>query len=270
MEIPRWRTKFAAGGRTVLGVSDGSFIMTEGFMNVPGYQAQFEDGGGEAALPIASFVVPGDTTVLIDAGVGPFESRTLRGGALLDELAAAGVRPADIDLIALSHLHLDHDGWLARPDGEPVFANATVHVGRADYECFVTDDDSTLHPRLRMAPHLKETLSTLLDAGRVVLLDDTTEIAPGVVALPAPGHTPGHMIFAVGNRDERLLILGDAMYCPGQLTDVDLTAMHDVDPVAARRTRELIQREAEAHGTSAVGCHFPGLHAARVLGGVLG
>jgi hypothetical protein len=43
--------------------------------------------------------------------------------------------------------------------------------------------------------------------------------------------------------------------------------MHDVDPVLARRSRELIQREVERHGTDAVGCHFPGLRAARVVGG---
>jgi hypothetical protein len=59
------------------------------------------------------------------------------------------------------------------------------------------------------------------------------------------------------------------MYCPAQLTDADLTAMHDVNPVLARRSRELLQRELEVHETSAVGCHFPGLHAARVLGGTV-
>jgi hypothetical protein len=53
----------------------------------------------------------------------------------------------------------------------------------------------------------------------------------------------------------------------GELTNMDLTAAHDVDPLLARRTREAIAREVERHGTSAVGCHFPGLHAARVIGG---
>ncbi|MET0781149.1 MAG: MBL fold metallo-hydrolase, partial [Microbacterium sp.] len=103
-------------------------------------------------------------------------------------------------------------------------------------------------------------------AGRLVLIDDEHLVAPGITALPAPGHTPGHTIFVVEDRGERLLILGDAMYCPQQLTDIDLAAMHDLDKDLARRTRSLIQQDLDAHGTSAIGCHFPGLDAARVLG----
>jgi glyoxylase-like metal-dependent hydrolase (beta-lactamase superfamily II) len=262
----RWRSSFRVGDRTVLGVSDGSFTMTEGFMNVPGFQHQFDDENGMAALPIASFVVPGDQTVLIDAGVGPVQSGTLSGGALPSELDAIGVRPDDIDIVAISHLHLDHDGWLANEDAEPVFANATVYLGRGDYEWFVLAGEQ-VPQRFRMASHLKAALVALSDAGRVVLVDDSTEIAPGIVALATPGHTPGHLMFSVRDGGEQLLVLGDAMYCPAQLTDADLTAMHDVDPIVARRSRELIQRELEAHGSSAVGCHFPGLQSARVLAG---
>jgi glyoxylase-like metal-dependent hydrolase (beta-lactamase superfamily II) len=102
-----------------------------------------------------------------------------------------------------------------------------------------------------------------------VLVDDATEIVAGLVAIPTPGHTPGHLAFSVRDGGEQLLVLGDAMYCPAQLTDADLTAMHDVDPVLARRSRQLIQRELEAHGTSAVGCHFPGLRGARLLSGTV-
>jgi glyoxylase-like metal-dependent hydrolase (beta-lactamase superfamily II) len=101
----------------------------------------------------------------------------------------------------------------------------------------------------------------------VTLVDDEHLIAPSITAIPAPGHTPGHLVFAVHSRGDRALILGDAMYCPQQLTDMDLTAMHDVDKDLARRTRTLIQRDVERHGSQAIGCHFPGLVAARIVGG---
>jgi glyoxylase-like metal-dependent hydrolase (beta-lactamase superfamily II) len=192
----------------------------------------------------------------------------MTGGALIAELEVVGIRPADIDCVAVSHLHFDHDGWIASPEGEPVFPNAILYLGAADYDYFVTNPDPALPKFLRVAPALHEVLVNLMAAGRIVLLDDATQLPGGIVALAAPGHTPGHMVFAVGDKDERLMILGDAMYCPEQLTDADLTAMHDVNPKLARATRELIQREAEAHGTSAIGCHFPGLAAARVVGGV--
>src|SRR5262249_35284185 len=134
------------------------------------------------------------------------------------------------------------------------------------YEHFVAGEPAD---GFRMARHKKEAFASLFDAGRVELVDDVTEIVPGVVAMPTPGHTPGHLAFAIRDRDERLLILGDSMYCPAQLTAMDRTAMHDVDPVLARRSRELLAREMESHETrtEAVGCHFPGLRAARVLGG---
>jgi glyoxylase-like metal-dependent hydrolase (beta-lactamase superfamily II) len=268
MVVPtsQWRSEFRVGDRRVLGVADGVFTMSDGFMSVPGYQHRFDDATGCANLPVGSFVVGGDRTVLIDAGVGPFEIEGLAGGNLLNELDAVGIHPADIDVIAVSHLHLDHDGWIATRDTGLTFPDATVHVGRADYARFVTSDPDD---RYRMARHKKEALVALFDAGRVELVDDVTEIVPGVVALPTPGHTPGHLAFAIRDRGERLLILGDSMYCPAQLTEMDLTAMHDVDPAMARRSRELIARELESHEerTEVVGCHFPGLRAARVVGG---
>ncbi|MET0304275.1 MAG: MBL fold metallo-hydrolase [Acidimicrobiia bacterium] len=266
MAVEQWRSEIRVGDRRLLCVADGVFEMPEGFMSVPGYQRRFEDAQGVATLPVGSFVVPGDQTVLIDAGVGPFATRGLAGGALLRELAAVGVQPADVEVVAITHLHLDHDGWVTTKADGVTFPNAVVHVGRADFEHFVVEQAS---PDFRVARHKREGLQALLDGGRLVLVDDELEIAPGVVALPTPGHTPGHLAFAVGDRHERVLVLGDAMYCPEQLTDADLTAMHDLDPALARRTRELLQREADRHGTQAVGCHFPGLRAARVVGGAV-
>jgi glyoxylase-like metal-dependent hydrolase (beta-lactamase superfamily II) len=266
VQTSQWRTEFRVGERRVLGLADGVFTMTEDFMSVPGYQDRFDDATGRANLPVGCFVVEGDRTVLIDAGIGPFATESLVGGNLLDELAAIGVRPPDVDVVAVSHLHLDHDGWIATRDAGLTFPNATVHVGRDDYEYFVVSDSDD---RYRMAHHKKEALAALFDAGRVELVDDVTELLPGIVALPTPGHTPGHLAFAIRDRGERLLILGDAMYCPAQLTEMDLTAMHDVDPALARRSRELLAREMESHEerTQGVGCHFPGLRAARVVGG---
>lgn len=266
MQTRHWRTEFRVGDRRVLGIADGVFTMTDDFMSVPGYQHRFDDATGRANLPVGCFLVEGDRTALIDAGLGPFATENLVGGDLLNELAAIGVQPADVDIVAVSHLHLDHDGWIATRDAGLTFPNATVHVGRRDYEHFVVSDPDD---RYRMARHKREAFAGLYDAGRVELVDDATEILPGVVALPTPGHTPGHLAFAIRDGRERLLILGDSMYCPAQLTEMDLTAMHDVDPALARRSRELLARELESHEerTQAVGCHFPDLRAARIMGG---
>src|SRR5262245_31545788 len=121
LRTSQWRTKFRVGDRRVLGVADGIFTMSDDFMSVPGYQHHFDGETGRAELPVGSFVIEGDRTVLIDAGIGPFSVEGLAGGNLLDELAAIGVRPADIDVLAVSHLHLDHDGWIATRDAGITF-----------------------------------------------------------------------------------------------------------------------------------------------------
>ena len=154
--------------------------------------------------------------MLIDAGVGPFSTAGLSGGALLDELAALGVEPADIDVIAVSHLHLDHDGWLVTKRRGCHVPQRGRALGRRDYEYFVVDDASN---DFRMARHKTAGFAELFDAGRVVLVDDATEIVPGVVALPTPGHTPAISRSRSATTTSRSLILGDTMYCPAQLTD---------------------------------------------------
>ncbi len=63
----------------------------------------------------------------------------------------------------------------------------------------------------------------------------------------------------------RMLLLGDAVYCPQQLSHSDWQAASDVDPALARRTRETFLRDLELHGGEAVGSHFPGLIAGRGL-----
>ena len=62
-----------------------------------------------------------------------------------------------------------------------------------------------------------------------------------------------------------VLVLGDAMYCPQQLSELEWGAVSDVDPALARKTRERYERDLELHGGGAVGCHFPELKVARAL-----
>jgi glyoxylase-like metal-dependent hydrolase (beta-lactamase superfamily II) len=101
-------------------------------------------------LPIGTFVVrTGDTTVLVDAGIGPVDLDWLVGGELPGALAAAGVRREDIDVVVCTHLHLDHAGWLVQ-DGKPYFPNATVRFGAADWQTWVLDAAEDDHIRNAM------------------------------------------------------------------------------------------------------------------------
>jgi glyoxylase-like metal-dependent hydrolase (beta-lactamase superfamily II) len=249
------------GNVPVLALNDGEFRMPADFLTDPTPHRELAGPDGVVRLPIGSFLIPGDEPVLVDLGFGPRADRMLTGGWLPGELAQAGYEPADIGTIALTHPHPDHVGWLATAEGELVFPNARVLLAEADWRHFVETRTGALEG------HVQEAFLRLRDSDRLVLLDAEHRVSRSITALPAPGHTPGHTVFVVHDNGERALLLGDAVHCPQQLTHADWGAVGDVDPELARRTREWLYRDLEAHDGAAIGCHFPGLFGWRLLGG---
>jgi glyoxylase-like metal-dependent hydrolase (beta-lactamase superfamily II) len=174
-------------------------------------------------------------------------------------LRAAGAEPEDIDIVVCSHLHLDHIGWLSVDDA-PYFPNAVVRYGAADWSQFVAAPEAESRSRLIM--------EVLLTAGRLEPLEgDMLQIAPGLTARHTPGHTLGHYGLVVSSKNERAVLLGDAVECPLQLEEPDFHALSDVDPAMAARTREALWRELEGTDAVVTGAHFPGLRFGRVLVG---
>jgi glyoxylase-like metal-dependent hydrolase (beta-lactamase superfamily II) len=245
----------------VIPVSDGFFKMPPTYFGVDdwGVHKDLADSDGMLEVPIGCFVVrSGDLTVLIDAGLGPIDlPGTAHGGDLMTELAAADVKPDDVDLVLLTHLHLDHIGWTVQ-NGAIQFPNATIRFGEQDLGQFVGEN-----PDPMSAP----TINAFMEHGKVEPITSDGEIAPGISTMHAPGHTMGHRCVVLSSGDERMLLLGDAVTCPVQLEETDWGAMSDVDPAMSKRTREALFKELEASGDIAVGAHFPGLQFGRVLTG---
>jgi glyoxylase-like metal-dependent hydrolase (beta-lactamase superfamily II) len=105
-------------------------------------------------------------------------------------------------------------------------------------------------------------------ANRIDPIDaDTTSIARGVTVRHTPGHTPGHYVLVIPSGAERAYLLGDAVQCPLQLSETDITFLSDVDAVLATRTREMLFRELEDNGAAVGMDHFPGLEFQRILTG---
>ena len=215
---------------------------------------------GRVHIPIGCFLLrSGDTTVLIDAGLGDVEVEWGRGGELPGALRAVGVLPEDVDVVVCSHLHIDHIGWLVVDDA-PYFRNAVVHYGAADWQQFVADADADDRRR--------QIMEVLADAGRLDPLDgDMLHIAPGLTARHTPGHTLGHYGLVVSSGEDRAVLLGDAVECPLQLEEPDFHTLSDVDPGLGARTREAMWRELEGTDVVVIGAHFPGLQFGRVLAG---
>ncbi|MGD9795042.1 MAG: MBL fold metallo-hydrolase [Acidimicrobiia bacterium] len=213
---------------------------------------------GTIDIPIAAFLVrSGDRLVLIDAALGPIDRPGMVGGALLDELAAAGVQPGDITDVVFSHLHFDHTGW-ATQQGRIVFPNATYRCHEADWSHFITGPEPDAGATRKLTP-IAERMETFV--GDAVL-------APGISVRHAPGHTPGSTVIVLSSGADRAVLIGDAAHCPVQLMEDEWSALYDVDPALATSTRVALMRELEGTSTLIGAPHFPELQFGRVLPGV--
>jgi glyoxylase-like metal-dependent hydrolase (beta-lactamase superfamily II) len=250
-------------------VSDGTFVVRPAYFGshvLPGAHPEFFSRHQAAWLPIGCFLVrAGERLVLIDAGLGP-DLQQLRhgmhlvGGQLLTGLRALGVSAADITDVICSHFHADHVGWLFDPGARAVFPRAVIWFGSADWTHFVTGTGD-------MVTHIREGFRSRAVTSRLQPIDQDTTIAPGITALLAPGHTPGHLCVVLSSGQQRVLLLGDAITCPIQLDEPAWHSIGDVDPALAGRTRERMWRELEDERTLGTGAHFPELQFGRILTG---
>jgi glyoxylase-like metal-dependent hydrolase (beta-lactamase superfamily II) len=183
-----------------------------------------------------------EATLLVDTGAGPKPRAFFPDGdaRLLDELARLGVSPADVDIVVHTHLHIDHVGW----DG--AFPNARYVVHEDDWAFFMTE--SSLDDR----PHLREKVLPLAKVERVV---GETEIAPGVLVQPTPGHTPGHLSLRAGS----FAVLGDLVAHELQAADPELVFVNDMDPAQAATTRRRVLAELADEGADVIVGHFRGI-----------
>jgi glyoxylase-like metal-dependent hydrolase (beta-lactamase superfamily II) len=260
---------FQHGEATVSVVSDGGFVMKPGevFPDVP--KAELEQVAKAAHVSTEGFpgqintllVRRGNDVILIDAGSGRNFGPT--AGFLLPNLSRAGVAPADVTHVVLSHAHPDHVGGLLTADGKPTFARAKIFANKAEYEFWTGPDpkmpDSLVPPDFQkvMINAATTAFAGVKDSLEIVKPDDT--IGGLVKLIDAPGHTPGHVALRVGAADgPHLLYLGDALFIlPLQLKHLDWHAMFDADPVAAAITRRKLLDMAAEGGTLATASHLP-------------
>ncbi|GAA3566967.1 MBL fold metallo-hydrolase [Amycolatopsis ultiminotia] len=218
------------------------------------------DERGRIRMGVGSFLVRiGSRTVLVDLGAGPGPlHEAFRTGGLLANLGRTGVAPGDVTDVVFTHLHIDHVGW-STVRGEVTFPRATHWVHAADWAHFMTGApaDPDLDPLVRgiLAPI----------EGQLATFDEETELLPGLLARPAPGHTPGSTVFVVSDAGERALLLGDVTHTVAELTDPEWEGAFDVDRTAANAVRNRIAAELAASGDVFAPAHFPGLAFGRLV-----
>ena len=203
----------------------------------------------------------GKKLILIDAGNGVANFEPSKGavGRTLQNLAAAGVDPKNIDVVLLSHLHPDHTNGIRAADGSMAFPNAEIMVPSVDWAFWTSDENTAKAQSNEMMKNyfanVKKTYAGI--ESKVTKYEWGKEVAPGITSISTPGHTPGHTSFAVASGNAKILIQSDVTNIPELfLRNPDWHVAFDVDGDLAQQTRHKFYDMAAAEKMTVVGFHF--------------
>ncbi|MFI2618055.1 MBL fold metallo-hydrolase [Streptomyces sp. NPDC018584] len=230
----------------------------------------WDPGSGRVMAAVQTWVLRSEgKTVLVDTGVGNGRDRPdaphfahLDTG-FLARLAAAGVRPEDVDIVVNTHLHGDHVGWNTREqDGDwvPTFPNATYLMPAADHARFGprgADEESR-------DPVFTDSVAPVDRAGRTLLWSGFHRIDAQLTLEAAPGHTPGSSVLRLASGSDRAVFVGDLLHTPVQVLEPDHSSCLCADPREAAETRVRILGRAADERELVVPAHFRGAGAAQV------
>lgn len=265
-QAPGWH-RFMVGDIEVTTVSDGT-IKLPVLQLLRGNREQLAKAlkrgflGEQVETSVNAYLVnTGSKLVLIDAGAGALFGPTV--GKLLTNLRAAGYQPEQVDEVYITHLHGDHVGGIAA-SGQRAFPNAVLRLDKRDADFWLSEANMNAAPE-QMKSFFQGAMASVkpyADAGKLKVFDGSTELVPGVRAIAAHGHTPGHTTYAVESKGQKLMLWGDLMHVAAvQFEQPAVTIQFDTDSSAAAKQRMQAYRDAARNGWMVGAAHlsFPGV-----------
>jgi glyoxylase-like metal-dependent hydrolase (beta-lactamase superfamily II) len=201
----------------------------------------------------------GNALVLIDTGTANAFGPGL--GKLPVNLVAAGIDPASVDVVFLTHLHPDHANGLIDAQGKAVFPNAEIVVTEKEY-AFWHDDGMLSQAPAEFKSFFEGARNAVKPYASRLRKITEGEIVAGLTAIPAPGHTVGHAMVRVASGNSGLLIWGDIVHTAAlQFRHPEWAIQFDTDQDQAIATRKKVFDQAAADKIMIAGMHldFPGI-----------
>ncbi len=200
----------------------------------------------------------GTKLVLVDTGANGLFGPTT--GKFLTNLKAAGYTPEQIDDVVITHMHGDHIGGLVT-NGKRTFPNAVVHADKHDADYWLSKEQAakSKDTSFKMAT---DAFQPYIDAKKFQAFEGGETIVPGVQSIAAHGHTPGHTIYVVESKGQKLVLWGDLLHVAAvQFPEPTVTIQFDSDSKAAEAQRQKALADAAAGGYWVGIAHvpFPGL-----------
>ena len=233
-------------------ISNASVDDVKAAMTKAGLSPDFVSISGTVAV-----IKNGGKTILCDAGTGGYAAGWV-SGKIASNMKAAGIDPAKIDIVLISHFHPDHIfGLMEKDTNAQIYPNAEIVVSDVEYK-FWTDPaviDKLPEARKGLAKRIQATFPTWKNIKQVT---GPADVAPGMKFVMAPGHTPGHRAFLLASGKDSLMLSNDTMYVPAlNVAHPEWRGQYDQDGAMAEASRRAMMDQLIADKMMVAGFHFP-------------
>ncbi len=257
--------RFALGGFTVTIIFDGFRIMpVRGFVrNAPLEEVQavlaesFLSPVDYRNIYAVTVVDTGRGLVVFDTGNGPQPAGATLG-RFMATAAQAGLDPARVTHVVISHFHGDHINGLLNAEGGAAFPNAEIIVPAREWAWWTEPSNESRSPEGQRANFANAARRFAPYQGRIRQLTDGAEALPGIRMHAAEGHSPGHSIWHIADGGAELVYLADTTHRPELIARrPDFQTVFDFDGPAGAESRRRVLVRVATDRIRVTGFHFP-------------